>query len=114
MSRDVRLIDVDEAIEKINCLCTDSNENWLGTDNQSFIAHADVVDILSDMPTVEATEVQHGQWEHVYDDVRYHAKCTACGRTAVRMPTEYCSSNFKIKWEYCPNCGAIMDLEERE
>lgn len=58
MANNCRLIDVNEAIEKINCLCVDGNENWIGTDNQSFVDHADVIDILSDMPTVDAVEVK--------------------------------------------------------
>lgn len=57
MVNEQRLIDVNEAIEKINCLCVDDNENWIGTANQSFVDHADVIDILSDMPTVDAVEV---------------------------------------------------------
>ena len=59
MATEKRLIDANEAIEKINCLCVDGNENWIGTDNQSFVDHADVIDILSDIPTVDAyTEEQ--------------------------------------------------------
>ena len=57
MANEVRLIDANEAIEKINCLCVNGNENWIGTDNQSFVDHADVIDILSDMPTVDAVPV---------------------------------------------------------
>lgn len=53
----MRLIDVDDAIEKINCLCVDDNENWIGTENQSFVDHADVIDILSSIPTVDAVPV---------------------------------------------------------
>lgn len=53
----MRLIDVDDAIEKINCLCVDDNENWIGTENQSFVDHADVIDILSSIPTVDAVQV---------------------------------------------------------
>lgn len=53
----MRLIDVDDAINKINDLCVDSNENWIGTDNQSFVDHSEVIDILCDAPTVDAVEV---------------------------------------------------------
>ena len=53
----MRLIDVDDAIEKINCLCVDDNENWIGTENQSFVDNADVIDILSSIPTVDAVAV---------------------------------------------------------
>lgn len=48
------LISREKAIELINGLCVDSNENWIGNDNQSFILHADVVDILADVPSVNA------------------------------------------------------------
>lgn len=58
MATEKRLIDANEAIEKINCLCVDGNENWIGTDNQSFVDHADVINILSDMPTVDAVEAE--------------------------------------------------------
>ena len=53
----MRLIDVDDAINKINDLCVDSNENWIGTDNQSFVDHSEVIDILCDAPTVDAVPV---------------------------------------------------------
>lgn len=92
------LIDVDEAIEKINGLCVDSNENWIGNDNQSFVDHGDVIDILADMPVVEVVQ---GRWieEYVYDPDphdRLRYKCSVCGRTE-----EY-------REPYC-NCGAKMD-----
>ena len=107
MSRDVRLIDVDEAIEKINCLCTDSNENWIGTDNQSFVDHADVIDILSDMPTLDAMEVVHGRWIVEVDGNFRNVKCSACGK-------DYACHIGMLQLQnlsYCPNCGAKMDLE---
>ena len=66
MANEKRLIDANEAIEKINCLCVNGNENWIGTDNQSFVDHADVIDILSDMPTVDAVEVKCKVGDWVY------------------------------------------------
>lgn len=57
MATEKRLIDGNDAIEKINSLCVDGNENWIGTENQSFVDHADVIGILSDAPTVDAVEV---------------------------------------------------------
>lgn len=107
MAIEKRLIDVNEAIEKINCLCVDDNENWIGTANQSFVDHADVIDILSDMPTVDAVEVVHGRWIDDYDtfvqDNGYESEpihtgfvCSVCGR-----------HSFAIE-PYC-HCGAKMD-----
>ena len=95
-----RLIDVNAAdVNEIPCYYDE------------YCTTEDVQHWLNEQPTVDAVEVVHGRWEHIYDDTHYHAKCIACGRTAVRIPINYCGSNFKIKWDYCPNCGAKMDLE---
>ena len=101
MENKKRLIDANEAIEKINCLCVDNNENWIGTDNQSFVDNADVIDILSDMPTVDAVAVVHGRW--------------VMKETMIRNPfakNAYCSvclEETSYAHNYCPNCGAKMD-----
>ena len=97
MANEVRLINVNEAIEKINCLCVDSNDNWIGTDNQSFIDHADVIDILSDMPTVDAVEVVHGRW--IVDDSGVII-CSECG-------AEHEWQDYRAT--FCEDCGAKMD-----
>ena len=89
-------------LEQINNLCSDGNEDWIGTDNQSFVNHADVVDIIADAPAVEAEPVKHGRWERqkYYGGVRKgivaRIICSECG-----YPNE--------KTNYCPNCGAKMD-----
>ena len=103
MANEKRLIDANEAIEKINCLCVDGNENWIGTDNQSFVDHADVIDILSDMPTVDAVEVVHGRWEK-RTDVFGFVRCSNCHDCNI-----YDDWADGKKWNYCPNCGAKMD-----
>lgn len=108
MANEKRLIDVNEAIEKINCLCVDGNENWIGTDNQSFVDHTEVIDILSDMPTVDAVEVVHARWEFGEVDVLGQSvHCPVCrwGADKVNkaMWLEYPGHKF------CGNCGAKMD-----
>lgn len=103
----MRLIDVDDAIEKIDGLCVESNENWIGTDNQSFVDHSEVIDILCDAPpTVDAVPVVHGRWRSLrellpnkFSLLRFAKKkgfCSNCG-------------SFDKKNNYCPNCGAKMD-----
>ena len=52
-----RLIYADALAEQVDNLCSDWNENWIGNDNQSFILHSDVSDLISDAPTVDAVEV---------------------------------------------------------
>lgn len=51
---------------------------------------------LKDAPTIEAEPVKHGRWENG----RHCYECSSCGNGYVGMP----------KTNYCPNCGAKMDL----
>lgn len=71
----MRLIDVDDAINKIDGLCVESNENWIGTDNQSFVDHSEVIDILCDAPTVDAVPIDSDLEQVLICAERY-----ACGR----------------------------------
>lgn len=59
---------------------------------------AKAICILHDAPSVDAVPVMHGAWKpdpHCYNV--FH--CSAC------------DSPFWAKRNYCPNCGAKMDLE---
>ena len=109
-----RLIDANEAIEKINCLCVNGNENWIGTDNQSFVDHADVVDILSDMPTVDAVEVVHGYWidshsvDHIGRIIEHSIDCSVCD-SVFKDDSREVVRHWKERFKVCPFCGAIMD-----
>ena len=58
---------------------------------------------ISDMPAADVAEVVHGRWiwnEEGEIDWDQFYRCSNCG------DKEYWESNF------CPNCGAKMDLEE--
>lgn len=60
-----------------------------------------VLDIFAGMKPVEAPQVVHGRWESCFEDWRHQLegnKCSVCG-------FEYYGNLF----QYCPNCGAIMD-----
>ena len=107
MANEKRLIDANALMEQINNLCSDGSENWIGTDNISYIAHADVADIISDAPTVDAVPVVHGQWEYNPPTITINAswQCSACRKVYWEhiLETRY--------FNYCPNCGAKMDGE---
>ena len=49
---------------------------------------------------VEYAPVKHGRWEFIGD---YDARCPVCEK-------EYCIGPSE-DYNYCPNCGAKMDLE---
>ena len=55
-------------------------------------------DMVSRFPAADVAPVVHSRWIH---DERMLAVCLECGMTAVEDGTDY-----------CPNCGAKMDLED--
>ena len=58
---------------------------------------------ISELPAADIAEVVHGRWiwnEEGEIDWEQFYRCSNCG------DKEYWESNF------CPNCGAKMDLEE--
>ncbi len=58
-------------------------------------------------PAVEAEPVRHGQW---IDCMVRDWRCSECGEAIckVRNVDGYC---YDDKPNYCPNCGAKMNLE---
>lgn len=73
--------------------------------NISLIAkNAQVVTwVLAKTPTIEAEPVKHGRWEKA---ANLKPKCSLCGEYHLFAWPDYKKCN------YCPNCGAKMDLED--
>lgn len=66
----------------------------------------DMVMVVDDAPTVDAAPVKHGQWIPVLngidDDTNPAFDCSEC------------DAMYNKKHNYCPACGAKMDLEEQD
>ena len=71
---------------------------------------------IQDAPVVDAVPVRHGRWNG-YTRTRY------CGmgedgepiyRDGVVWYCGCCRRRTVIRERYCPNCGAKMDLEDRD
>lgn len=64
-----------------------------------YVTHEDI----SNAPTVDAEPVRHGRWKRTnsYPNIIF---CSECGE-----PFE--KSNSIECWNYCPNCGARMDVQ---
>lgn len=67
------------------------------------------VDVIEREPAVDAVPVRHGWWD---DSGRYRfsngalaIRCTGCGCSLREDEFE------KFVWNYCPVCGAKMDLK---
>lgn len=108
----MKLIDADEVLKIVK---------HFGLSNPALIGrHSGIADIIYDriegLPIIEAAEpVRHGKWRG-YTRVAFHGMdndnpiyrdtivwhCSCCGRRTV------------IRENYCPNCGAKMDLEDEE
>lgn len=55
--------------------------------------------VLTQVPTVDAVSAVHGHWKFVND---YQSLCTHCNKELW--------VGHEIEPNYCPNCGAKMDL----
>lgn len=62
---------------------------------------------IQDIPTGEMAQVRHGRWQ-THLGWGWVWRCSCCEYKMGRK--EF----FKIKRDYCPNCGAKMDGEETE
>ena len=60
-------------------------------------------DMVSQFPAADVAPVRHGRWEIVVgSDGKEHMVCTGCRK----------QQDLTGVFSYCPNCGAIMDLED--
>lgn len=64
----------------------------------------EIADEIIDAPAADVAPVVHGSMRHVFFSYQSdHYKCTCCDGTFLTNAAKY--------WNYCPNCGARMDLE---
>lgn len=60
--------------------------------------------VVRDFPAADVAPVVHGRWESDEADILF--RCSRC-ETQISTSWDY----DDLKWNYCPNCGAKMDLE---
>jgi hypothetical protein len=63
-----------------------------------------IFDLLYSQPITDVIEVKHGywKWKELYGEVGYMLVCSECEE----------SEGACERYDYCPNCGAKMDLKE--
>lgn len=59
---------------------------------------------ICDAPAVDAEPVRHGKWVYHDDDMMPYKSCSLCGCEAFDLQGA----------NYCPYCGAKMDMEKEE
>lgn len=103
----MRPIDADALVTKMKAL-----DIWHETEYQDgyYDGFCDGIAEVEEAPTIEAEPVMHGRWIDRTKSVKglwdYRFDCSTCGHI-------FWNAGIK-NFNYCPNCGAKMDLEEIE
>ena len=108
----MRLIDEDKAKEVLKKLLYETALNNTGDFSIMCvnIAQERLDTWLGLVPTADAVPVRHGRW--IYKGVRGRfpvCECSVCGNTE--------NADWAVLGDnvnYCPNCGAKMDVEEQD
>ena len=66
--------------------------------------------LVQDAPTIDAVPLKHGRWfEKAVGNILQSAKCSVCRKNHTTLYEDYFTH-----YDYCPNCGAIMDEKKVE
>ena len=103
----MRLIDCNEALRKVEQIPFIVNENKAFHEGCRYMQKK-VLRIFHESKTIEAEPVKHGRWEIITDD--YDCEMMRCTKCRAEF---YDGDNDTVDTlhNYCPNCGAKMDLE---
>ena len=91
----MRLIDADALIQDLK--------------DHKIPFNADINEAIIVAPTIDAVPVKHGHWvEQEHEDWKWSKeyRCSECGK--YRLVT----TPVGREWNYCPYCGAKMEVEE--
>lgn len=95
----MKLIDPNNAIDVLEILadkCADTR------------AFEQAIQVLESIHTIEAEPVKHSKWIDVQDTSGHHyQRCLECG---TYIEDVFFANDYNVN--YCPCCGAKMDLNE--
>ena len=102
----MRILDADELRKQMYHEAFETDTDMQKWDSGCWIRYKMFENVIENAPTIEAEPVRHGQWKQN----KYYPHiiiCNECGEP-------YELSNSMEHWNYCPNCGCKMDLDEVE
>lgn len=68
-----------------------------------YLAAAVLVEDIEKIPAADVVEVRHGRWEKVIPT-------KSAAKWSTKVSCSQCHDQGYERYNYCPNCGAIMDL----
>ena len=85
------------------------NRSSVGETSLNDISAKTICGLILEAPTADVVEVKHGEWGHKYS--LHKIVCLNCGTP---RPYQKTKRGYHLAWDsnYCPNCGAKMDLKE--
>lgn len=86
-------------------------EHFCNGANYVFIFIDDILKFIDDEPTADVAEVKHGKWigKQLDNFRKYEVTCSNCDWIGIE---NYDSYDNPLEFNYCPNCGAKMNLED--
>ena len=75
---------------------------------------------INRMPIIDAEPVRHAAWQYEisFEDESkrddFDVTCTGCGALFGAETRDDAEIIIMGRWDYCPNCGAKMDLEVQD
>ena len=107
MANKKRLIDANALDEKLETITADVCQEICEGFYKYGLTRPLIYLAISEMPTVDAVEVVHGEWlygERNKVKRTLIVECSECG-AIFNLPM----FTFGMNYNYCPNCGAKMD-----
>ena len=112
-------IEREAAIKCIEGQCVDG-KMWGNDESEGTLIEAySAIDDLMEIPSADVAPVRHGRWISVKNPqwpAYSHDQCGICGwwNTKNAVCRDGGKYNRAHSLNYCPNCGAKMDLVEDE
>ena len=77
-----------------------------------YIAQRDI-EFVDLMPN-DVAPVRHARWFTLTECANEGVYCSLCHKKVYKVWYAWCNKVNKVRSDYCPNCGAKMDLEVSE
>ena len=105
-----RLIDEDDFLKRLN----ERPVDYIDPGCDFYYLEETVESVLTETPTVDAVPVVHGHWVSLTDCSNAGVYCSVCRKKVYKEDYAWANRKNKLRSKFCPNCGALMDLEEEK